>query len=57
MAPRACQSHVFQALSSPILSTLLGILVLHKPFAFQTAIGATLVPGGMALTQRATGAT
>lgn len=40
-------------LTIPIVSTLLGILVLHEPFVFQTAIGAALVLGGVALTQRA----
>jgi drug/metabolite transporter (DMT)-like permease len=43
-------------LTIPVISTLLGILVLHEPFAFQSAIGAALVLGGVALTQRTTGA-
>ena len=35
-----------------VISTPRGILALHEPFAFQTAIGAALVLGGVALTQR-----
>jgi drug/metabolite transporter (DMT)-like permease len=41
----------------PVISTLLGIFAFHEPFVFQTAIGAALVLGGVALTQRATIAT
>ncbi len=40
----------------PRLLTSASIFVLHEPFAFQTAIGAALVLGGVALTQRATAA-
>ena len=40
-------------LSPPVISTPRGILALHEPFAFQTATGAALVLGGVALTQRA----